>query len=139
MFLDSKIITVSTKYRLVAAFVTIIVAVFAVSQATVLHAEALDSVRAKFPLRVLYIYSADNDPARAADFRQFLSCYFTTVQTSIDRAFTTELTKNIDVIIVDGNIADRVPADFHRPMVLLGADFFPIKIPESRGYKLQNL
>jgi len=78
------------------------------------------------------------DPARDRDFKQFLEKNFVSVKSCEDSAFTPAVANDVDVIVVDGDIRDHVPADFHRPMVLLGSDFEPIGIPESRGYKLRN-
>jgi hypothetical protein len=79
-----------------------------------------------------------SDPARDEDFRKFLEKNFVYVKVSKDTEFTPAMATDVDVIIVDGDIRELVPADFHRPMVLLGADWGPIGIPESHGYKLQN-
>ena len=111
---------------------------------TTASAQTQRANESKQPLRVLYVYGAkapsggDSDTARAADFRQFLEANFAFVKTCLETEFKPALAKDVDVIIVDGNIADLVPADFHRPMVLLGADFGPLQLPETHGYKLRN-
>lgn len=99
-------------------------------------------VEAKQPVSVLYVFGDDGDdldPERGADFRRFLEEHFVSARTAKDRDFTPALAQDVDVILVDGDISKRLPADFHRPMVLLGTTFGPIGIPENRGHKLQNL
>jgi hypothetical protein len=99
----------------------------------------------KQPVRVLYVEGTTDywgnavDPARGADFREFLENNFASVKVCKDVDFSPEITKGSDVIVVDGGLSDRLPADFDRAMVLLGRDFLPLRIAETRGYKLGNL
>src|SRR5262245_30467200 len=108
-------------------------------------AQAQPIKKSKQPLRVLFvagtvdIWGNDVDPDREVDFRKFLEDHFVSVKTCKNTEFTPEMAQDADVIIVDGDIRKRVPADFRRPMILLGAEMSPLGIPESRGYKLQNL
>jgi hypothetical protein len=75
--------------------------------------------------------------ARIADFVQFLQENFSSVRTCKDDDFTPEKAKDADVIIVDGDISERLPASFPVPMILIGLNADPIKITESKGWKLK--
>jgi hypothetical protein len=97
-------------------------------------------VEAKQPLSVLYVGGDGDyvDPERGEDFRRFLEKHFVSVKSAQDTDFTPALAKGVDIIVVDGDIIQRIPTGLRRPMVLLGAKWGPIGIPESRGYKLQD-
>jgi hypothetical protein len=94
--------------------------------------------------RVLYVEGTQTygggkpDPERAEDFRRFLGEWFATVKTCKDVDFKRETADGVDVVVVDGDLRKRLPADFFRPMVLMGGDFSPLMLAEQRGYKLQN-
>lgn len=100
----------------------------------------VDDGRSKQPIRVLYVASTagDADPDRPADFRSFLERRFKSVEVVKDAEFTPAVAEDRDVLIIDGDIHDRVGSEFLRPMILLGADFGPIRFAETHGYKLRN-
>ena len=99
-------------------------------------------------LRVLY--AGDPDDARTEDFEKFLAAHFKAVGTTSYSTFSPAAMDDYDVVIFDwGKIFDRennrlhsperpaLPADFSRPMVLIGAP--GIRIAESLGARLDWL
>ena len=100
--------------------------------------------QSKQPLRILYVAASDDfdsmgeyvDVERENDFRQFLEANFESVKVRNDKQFTPAMAKDIDVILVDGNIAKSLTADFRRPMVLLSQYFDALKSVHIHGSKI---
>lgn len=89
-------------------------------------------------LHVLYVYGKDDGKQRISEFRDLIEGNLGSFTSVSETEFTAKLAQEADVTIVDGDISERVPAGFSRPLILLGKNYQPLRLPETRGYKLKN-
>lgn len=78
------------------------------------------SAREKQPLHVKYVASANGE--RTADFKKFLEDEFATVSVTTGREFDRKTAGSYDVLVVDTRIKPSLPADFTRPLLVLGSN-----------------
>jgi hypothetical protein len=78
------------------------------------------SARDRQPLHVKYVASANAE--RTADFKKFLEDEFATVSVTTGRDFDPKTAGSYDVLIVDTCIQPSLPADFTKPILLLGSN-----------------
>jgi hypothetical protein len=74
----------------------------------------------KQPLHVKYVAGANSE--RTADFKKFLEAEFATVSVTTGREFDPKTAGPYDVLVVDSRIKPSLPADFTRPMLVLGSN-----------------
>src|SRR5262245_4644093 len=72
------------------------------------------------PLHVMYVASAN--AARTTDFKKFLEEEFATVSVTTGRDFDPKTAGAFDVLIVDTRMQPSLPADFNRPILVLGSN-----------------
>jgi hypothetical protein len=72
------------------------------------------------PLHVKYVASANAE--RTADFKKFLEAEFATVSMTTGREFDPKSAGSYDVLIIDTRILPSLPADFTKPILLLGSN-----------------
>jgi hypothetical protein len=78
------------------------------------------SARDRQPLHVKYVASSNAE--RTADFKKFLEEEFATVSVTTGRDFDPKAAGAYDVLIVYTLIQPSLPADFTKPILLLGSN-----------------
>src|SRR5262245_57049274 len=83
------------------------------------------------PLHVKYVAGANGE--RTADFKTFLEGEFAAVSVTTGRDFDPKAAEPYDVLIVDTRIRSPLPADFTKPILLLGSNAGGVEALSENG------
>ena len=122
---------------------SLLTVVLATPQSVAVAADAPDVAPArptKIPLTVEYVGKADSERGRS--FLELLGRHFETVDSTNVRSLRSaedaeSAFANADVLLIDGNLAGKLPRGYAKPMVVVSG--MGVKTAESLGAKLDWL
>jgi hypothetical protein len=95
------------------------------------------SARDRQPLHVKYVASGNAE--RTADFKKFLEDEFATVSVTTGRDFDPKTAGPYDVLIIDARVQPALPADFTKPILLLGSNSSAVDAISDNGIWTANM